>query len=254
MPDWPHPITATDLLRFGFREETAEAAALEIAELAHAIFGPFDPEAAEGWALSDAEDLGPADLRACLAEAARAEDPLAFLATIPDARALLERRMAWRWSTLQARSLGHPSSLRDQTWSTLSEVAQEEVREALKELAALEDARVLRHRPERGDLDTFLSELAGIYLVHVRQTGDRAARAGRQLRQRTDVPHSPTSRFIQLADLILSRLVLPLPDDLRLHPGWRSVRGLSDRWKRRKEEEVFGRRKRDSASEDGSSA
>jgi hypothetical protein len=254
MPDTSLPVSAADLLRFGFRESTAEAAAQEITGLVQVVFGPFDPEAAEGWAASEEQDLGPADLRGALAAAAKADDPLAFLAVLPDARVLLERRMAWRWSSRRARALGHPTSLQDQTWSTLSEVARTEVRENLKELAAFANTRVLRHRPEREDLDTFLSELAEIYVVHAQQAGDRAVRARHRLLRRTDVPHSPTSRFIRLADLILSRLSLPLADNDRLHPNWRSVRGLSERWKRRKEDELLGRRKGDTVSENTSQA
>lgn len=250
MSDLPHPVSPADLIRFGFGEATADEAAQEIAELAHAIFGPFDLEAAEGWAQSEAQDLGPADLRACLMEAATAGDPLAFLAPISEARARLGRRMAWRWSTQRAQSLGHPASLEGQTWLTLSEAARDEVRGALRELAAYANTRVLRGRPERGDLDTFLSELAEIYVVHAQQAGDRAVRARHRLLRRTDVPHSPTSRFIKLADLILSRISLPLADDDRLHPNWWNLRGLSDRWKRRKDEEVFGRREKDAASKD----
>ena len=45
----PLPVSPGDLIRFSFRESTvAEDAAHNIAELVHAIFGPFDSEAAEG--------------------------------------------------------------------------------------------------------------------------------------------------------------------------------------------------------------
>jgi hypothetical protein len=252
MSDLPFPVSPAGLINFGFRVSTSKAAAQEIAELAHAVFGPFDPEAAEVWALSEKEDLGPAELRQRLAEAAQAEDPLVFLAAYPDAQAMLERGMRLRWSSRRARDLGHPASLEGQTWSSLSEGARAEVKGALGELEAYADTQVLRYRAGRDDLDTFLSELAEIYVMHARQAEDRGVRARRPLRHRTDVPHSPTSRFIQLANRVLSGIPRPLPDDLRLDPNLWTARSLSIRWKRRKEVEVFGRREKAPKSKDSS--
>jgi hypothetical protein len=229
MPDTPLPVSPDTLIRFGFRESDASAAAQDIAELAEAIFGPFDPEVAEGWALSAAQDLSPADLRELLAEAATAPDPLAFLAPFQRARAMLERRMRWRWSSLRARALGHPADLRGQGWPALSEGARTEVREALRELSAFEDTRVPRHRPPREDLDTFLRELAVIYARH------------------TDYPHhetrlnaNPQSRFIELATVVLEGLPPWGDGQPRLSRNLRSVKGLASRWQRIKDHERTG--------------
>jgi hypothetical protein len=250
MPDPHPPLPADTLFRFGLRKATAEAAAQDIAELVDGIFGPFDPEVAEGWALSQAQDLGPAKLRQVLAEAVLAEDPLTFLAPHREALTVLRQAMRVRWSGRQARALGHPEDLRGQTWA-FSEGAQAEVRDALRQLSAFADTRVLRHRSPREDLDTFLRELAEIFVIHTGPEGDRRVRAGRPLWHRTDVPHTPTSRFIQLAELVLAQLP-PLPSgEARVHPNLRTTRGLSERWKRIKLHEATGRDGLDDPDEDG---
>jgi hypothetical protein len=186
-----------------------------------------------------------------LAEAVLAEDPLTFLAPHREALTLLRQTMRVRWSGRQARALWHPEDLRGQTWSSLSGVAQAEVRNALRGLAAFADTRVLRHRSPREDLDTFLRELAEIFVIHTGPEGDRRVRAGRPLWHRTDVPHTPTSRFIQLAELVLAQLP-PLPSgEARVHPNLRTARGLSERWKRIKLHEATGRDGLDDPDEDG---
>ena len=215
----PLPVSVDGLARLGLREP--DAAAWEIAELAEAIFGPFDPEVAAAWAAAGERDLGPADLRALLTEAAAAHDPLELLAPIPEARALLERRMRWRWSSGRARALGHPTSLQGRTWASLSQAARAEVREGLGDLAAYQGAQVRRHRPRRGDLDTFLVELARIYARHAARPVEPLA-----------VPHSPQSRFIRLAGAVLEGLPRTADGAARVHPGLRTIRGLSSRWER----------------------
>jgi hypothetical protein len=229
MPDALLPVSPDTLLGFGFDVATVEAAAQETAELAEAVFGPFDPEVAEGWALSAAQDLSPADLRELLAEAATAPDPLAFLAPFRRARAMLDRRMRWRWSSLRARALGHPPGLRGRIWFSLSEAARAEVRENLKELSDFEDTRVPRHRPRREDLDTFLRELARIY-----------ARYTHYPRHEIGLDSNPDSRFIELASRVLEGLP-PMEDGQpRLSRNLRSVKGLASRWQRIKEHHQTG--------------
>jgi hypothetical protein len=91
MPDTFLPVSPDTLTRFGLREP--ETAAQEIAELAEAIFGPFDPEVAKVWNMAAERKRGYADQSALLSEAGEAGDPLLFLADFPDARAMLHRRM-----------------------------------------------------------------------------------------------------------------------------------------------------------------
>lgn len=235
MPELPYPVFPSDLMRFGFDQSTLAEVAREIAELAHAVFGPFDPEAAEGWALSEAEDPDPASLRRILGQAAEAEDPLTSLAFEQDAFAMLERHLRPRWASARGRALGHPPGLQGQTWSSLPETACQEVREALRHLRAVCASQVRRHRPKRDDFDTFLRELAGIFV----EFSGPSPQVGRPVHS-TDVPHSDRSRFIQLAEVVLAGLP-PLPSGRpRIALGERTARGLSERWERIKKHEATG--------------
>ena len=236
-PSWLVPLYA--LSRLGLGEP--EAAAAAIAELVEAVFGPFDPEKAEWWAAAGTSDLSPKDLRHLLAEAARDDDPLAFVLPFQDAKAMLARRMRWRWSSRRARALGHPTSLDGQTWASLSEIARSEVREALLELAAYEVRKVEHHRPKRHDLDTLLRELA---LIHAHHTGF--------LHDHMTVPHSPTSRFIQLADLVLTHLPLDASSQPWVNRNLWTPNALSERWRRIKAHERSGGDEDDGSAEDGS--
>lgn len=235
MSDLPHPVSPVDLIRLGFDGATAEAAAQEIAELVHVVFGPFDPVVAEGWALSAVQAPDPALMRRILGDAADADDPLASLASEREALAMLERHLRPRWSSSRGRALGHPRDLQGQTWSSLSPAARDEVREALRHLRGFWASRVRRHRPKRDDLDTFLRELAEIFV----QYGGSSPQVGRLVRP-TDVPHSDRSRFIQLAEVVLAGLP-PLPSGRpRIAVGERTARGLSERWERIKRHEATG--------------
>lgn len=248
MPDLPHPVSAVDLIRLGLNEAAAEAAAQEIAELVYAIFSPFDTVAEDVWAVVKAQDPDAATMRRILGDAAEAEDPLTVVAGHREAWAMLERHLRPRWSSPGRRRLGHPPELQGQTWASLSETAREEVREALRHLRGFWASRVRRNRPKREDLDTFLRELAEIFVVHSRE-GDRASRARSPLWHRTDVPHSATSRFIQLGELVLEHLP-PLPTgEHRIAIGERTARGLSERWERIKAHEATGWDESDEADE-----
>jgi hypothetical protein len=68
LPDLLLPLAPDILINFRFRKATAGAVAQEIAELTESVFGLSDPELAEGWALSEAQDLSPAKLRQVLTD------------------------------------------------------------------------------------------------------------------------------------------------------------------------------------------
>jgi hypothetical protein len=213
------PIFQDTLIRFGFRESDAAVAAQEISELTEAIFGPFDPEVAEVWHAAAKRKRGHADQSTLLLDAAEARDPLEFLADFPDARALLHRRMRWRWSSLRAQVLGHPPDLHGQTWTSLSDTAREEVLEALRELAALERQHVRRGSGHRDDLDTFLRELAVIFARH---TGYCWHEIGLSSYEDGD--------FIGLAEVILANLPRRENRKPRVHLSSRTASALSARW------------------------
>jgi hypothetical protein len=218
MPDSRLPVSPATLTRFGLREP--ETAAQEIAELAEAIFGPFDPEVAEVWNAAAERKRDHADQSALLFDAAAASDPLLFLADFPDACAMLHRRMRSRWfSSLRARALGHPPDLKGQTWSSLSEAARDEVRQALRELSGFERQHVRRGTPQRARLDTFLRELAVIYARY------------------TDYPDHEMGLsshiggdFIGLAQTILAGLPRLENGKPRVHLTEQTAGALSNRW------------------------
>jgi hypothetical protein len=228
MPDTFLPVSPDTLTRFGLREP--ETAAQEVAELAEAIFGPFDPEVAEVWHAAAERKRDYADQSTLLSDAAAASDPLRFLEDFPDARAMLHRRMRWRWfSSLRARALGHPPDLKGQTWSSLSDAAREEVRQALGELSTFERQHVRRGTPQRTKLDTFLRELA---VVYARYTDYSYHEIG--LSSHID------GSFIGLAQAILAGLPRLENGRPRVHLTAQTATALSTRWQKIKKHDRSG--------------
>lgn len=228
MPDIVLPVSPTTLARFGLREP--EAAAQEIAELAEAIFGPFDPVEAEVWNAAGERKRDYADQSTLLSDAAEARDPLRFLDDFPDARAMLHRRMHSRWfSSLRARALDHPPDLKGQTWSSLSEAVRDEVRQALRDLAAFERQHVRRGTKQRAKLDTFLRELAVIYARYTDYSYHEIGLSSHM-----------GGNFIGLAQAILAGLPRLENGRPRVHLSEQTAGALSKRWRNIKKHERTG--------------
>ena len=211
MPTHPLRVLPETLARFGLAD--AEAAAREISDLLEGAFGPFDPELAEAWRLTDEPELTLRESEKMFRKAAEAENPLAYLSE--RSRLARVRLNAWvrvRWAARDARAAGHPRSLCGLTWTELSDLAGETVRDGLRHLATHDAAQVRRGPPNKNRIDTVLDGLAEIYARHTGCTDSHRT-----------VAHAERSHFIQFALTMLSPH-LPLTEAA---PG-----AISQKWRR----------------------
>lgn len=206
-----HPIDRDDLLT-------------RITDLLSATGRLVQGEEAIVWAELDADREPHTDTARLFTAIAEADDPLAAARIAPS---LIRQRVFGRlegWWRRQLQRTGYqglPADLRDVTWEALPArdrsrwSPKDDIRAAIRDLAAYEASQVPRGRPFKGDHEAALWSLADIFIDF---TGSD--------RHPLDLPHEPGSRFIQFAHLAL-----------KPHFGATEVSAdaLAGRWRRAKE-------------------
>lgn len=164
-------------------------------------------------------------------DAARADDPLDPAVCNDFMRSHLNALVRRSWQS--RRHPGPHRSLAGLGWSDLTDGEKSDVKAAFLELATHACKSGTLGRPHLGDLDTAVSELAGIYWRHVEMpklaSASARERPGGQAKARSprrhplDLPIAKASRFVQFLEAVL----VPVAP-----AGSVSRKALSARWDR----------------------
>lgn len=217
--------TLLDILRpRSDRPVTCRALAHDLASLLSATGHRLRGPGAAAWSdLADVPDPHAADARV-FAAIAEADDPLAEAHLAPS---LIRHRIFGRlegwWRSRHRRPAVRqlPADLRDVAWTQLphrnrSGSPKDDIRSAIRDLAAYERGQARPGHPFKGDQEAALRGLADIFID---LTGSDA--------HPLDLPHSPRSVFIRFAEAAL-RPYLAATEG--------SADALSNRWRRAKEQ------------------
>ncbi len=189
--------------------------ATALTDLFDAVLGPQDDVIGELWRDLGTRDLPHGDLASLFAEAADASDPFGIVTLDSFAFAELKSSLRTRWASSARHAQQQPIPIDAVTWSSLSGSQQDDVRDRIRNLARFHRSFVSPGASLNSPLHTILFELATVFVT----------RADLDIHEH-ELPHAPTSHFIQFAALATQPFFAP---------GAVTPAGLSNRWKRQKQ-------------------
>lgn len=179
------------LERFKFLDP--EGAVVEIEDLITNCIGNISTKAGKVWKEFSSDRTNYKQNAKVYLEAEKSLNPLAALANHRLLRTKLRSRLRTIWSGQRYRNDGFPSELERINWDDLPDKVQSSVRSELEVLAAREQTKVRRGRPQKNNLDALVDGLADIF----------ASQTGHSLHI-NELPHAVESRFIQFASSVLA--------------------------------------------------
>jgi hypothetical protein len=189
--------------------------ATALTDLFDAVLGPQDDIIGELWKDLGTRDLPHGDLASLFAEAADASDPFAIVTLDSFAFAELKSSLRTFWASAARRDGGQPVPLDAAARRSLTGSQQDDVRDRIRNLARFHRSFISAGASLNNPLNTILFELATLFVTH----------ADLDIHE-YELPHAPTSYFIQFAALATQPYFAP---------GAVTPAGLSNRWKRQKQ-------------------